>query len=117
MLFTFQNNNGYFELMLGQIEEHSLNGWSIYPHRYPIRVNILFITRYVLILIIQIDQSDVDMYGSQDPPYFPSILITVSVENGPNTVTKLNYCLPVNVIKPDNTKIVVVRSCSNTGKS
>ena len=46
------------------------------------------------------------MYGSQkkDPSYISSILITVSVENGPNTVTKLNYCLPVKGIKPDNTK-------------
>lgn len=58
------------------------------------------------------------MYGSQkqDPPYFPSILITVSVEDGPNTMTKLNYCLPVKGIKPDNTKIVIVRSRSSAGK-
>lgn len=67
--------------------------------------------------MIQIDQSDVDIYGSQDPPNFPSILITVSVENEPNTATRLNCCLPVKGIKPDNTKIFIVRSCNNAGKS
>ena len=44
MLFTFQDNDGYFELMLGAKEKHSLNGWSIDPHRYPIQVGILYIT-------------------------------------------------------------------------
>ena len=40
MLFTFQDNDGYFELMLDEKEKHSFKGWSIRPHKYPIRVGI-----------------------------------------------------------------------------
>ena len=54
------------------------------------------------------------MFGSEDPPYFPSILITVSVKAGPDTVSELNYSVPLKGIKPDNTKIFIVRYFSTS---
>ena len=53
------------------------------------------------------------MFGVQIPACVPSILITVSVDGGPNTVTRLNYCVPLRGIKPDNRKIYIVRSLRN----
>lgn len=54
------------------------------------------------------------MFGSEDPPYFPSIPITVSVKGGPDTVSMLNYSVPLKGIKPDNTKIFIVRYYSTS---
>ena len=50
------------------------------------------------------------MFGVQIPARVPDILITVSVDVGPDTVTRLNYCVPLRGIKPDNRKIYIVRS-------
>ena len=54
-----------------------------------------------------------DRFGSEMPPQFPSILITISTEYGRNTVTTLNYPVSLKGIKPDNTKIYIVRSISS----
>ena len=43
MLFTFQENDGYNQLMLAEIEKHPLNGWSINPHRYPTQIGIYYL--------------------------------------------------------------------------
>ena len=54
-----------------------------------------------------------DRFGSEMPPQFPSVLITISAEYGPNTVTTLNYHVSLKGIKSDNTKIYIVRSISS----
>ena len=42
-----------------------------------------------------------DKFGAQTPASVPFILITVSADDGPNTVTRLNYRVPLRGIKPD----------------
>ena len=64
--------------------------------------------------ILQIYKIDVDIYAARSPPYFPSILITISAIPGPNTVTELNYSTSLKGIIPDNKKIHIIRSISNT---
>ena len=65
-------------------------------------------------MIIQVlYKNDVDIFGSKMPPQFPSILITISAEHGPNTVTTLSYPVSMKGIKSDNTKIYIVRSLSS----
>ena len=57
------------------------------------------------------------MLGSEDPPSYGSILITVSAEHRSDTVTRIKYCVPLRGIKPDNRKIYIVRSLnSNDGE-
>ena len=57
------------------------------------------------------------MFGSQNPPKCPSILITVSARHGPDTVDKIKYGIPLKRIKPDNTKINIIRSLDNSRNS
>ena len=54
------------------------------------------------------------MFGSQNPPSCPSILITVSARHGPDTVDEINYSVPLRGIKPNNMKIYIVRSLGNS---
>ena len=56
------------------------------------------------------------MFGVQTPASVPFILITVSADDGPNTVTRLNYCVPLRGIKPDQ-EIFIIRSIGNDGNS
>ena len=67
--------------------------------------------------ILQISKRDVDMFAAQSPPSFCSILITISVEPGPNTVTTLNYSISFKGIKPENMKIPIIQSISNIDDS
>lgn len=53
------------------------------------------------------------MFGSKDPPHFPSILITVSVKGGPDTVSELSYSVPLKGIKPEN-EIFIIRYYSTS---
>ena len=54
------------------------------------------------------------MFGSQNPPSCPSILITVSAIHGPDTVAKIKYGISLKKIKPANTKIYIIRSLGNS---
>ena len=66
----------------------------------------------------KIYQSDVDMFGLQNPPSVPSILITVLADSGHNTATRIKYSVPwpLKGIKPENKKINVICSLhSNDG--
>ena len=63
---------------------------------------------------MQIYQSDVDTFGSEVPPSFPSILVTVSAEHGPDTVSRIKYCVPLKVIKPADMKMSIIRSISTS---
>ena len=67
--------------------------------------------------ILQIYKSDVDKFAAQSLPCFSSILITISADYGPNTVTTLNYFISLKGIKPDNMKIPIIRSISNIDDS
>ena len=67
--------------------------------------------------ILQIYQCDVDVFATESPPYFPSILITISAEPRHDTVTTLNYSISLKGIKPDNVKIPIIRSISNIDDS
>lgn len=55
------------------------------------------------------------MFGAQVTPSFPSILITISVEHGPNTVKKLHHSITLKGIIPNKKKIIIVRSLSSNG--
>ena len=33
--FSFQDSNGFIELVFDEEQEYPYNGWSIYPHIYP----------------------------------------------------------------------------------
>ena len=57
------------------------------------------------------------MFGSEDPPSCPSILITVSARHGTNTVDEIKYGIPLRGIKPDKTKINIIRSLDNSRNS
>ena len=54
------------------------------------------------------------MFGSQNPPSCASILIDVSANHGPDTVTRIKYSIPLKGIKPDNMKINIMRSLDNS---
>ena len=56
------------------------------------------------------------MFGVQTPASVPFILITVSADDGPNTVTRLNYRVPLRGIKPYQ-EIFIIRSIGNDGNS
>ena len=56
------------------------------------------------------------MFGVQTPASVPFILITVSADDGPNTVTRLNYRVPLRGVKPDQ-EIYIIRSIGNDGNS
>ena len=36
--FSFQDSNGFIELVLGEEQEYPFNGWSIHPHTLPSKV-------------------------------------------------------------------------------
>ena len=58
-----------------------------------------------------------DTFGVKTPPYFPTLLITISVDDSPSTVRKIQYSVPLKGIEPNNIKICVVRTYfKNTGK-
>ena len=59
-------------------------------------------------------KNDVDMFGFENPPSCPSILITVSARHGPDTVAEIKYGIPLRGIKPNNRKINIIRSLGNT---
>ena len=59
---------------------------------------------------IQIRKSVVDSFGAQNPPCVPSRLITISAEQGINTVTRLKYCVPLKGINPDDMELYLIRS-------
>ena len=55
------------------------------------------------------------MFGFEVSAYIPRIPITIAAELGPNTVPKLDYCVPLKGIEPENW-IRIIRSyskCSN----
>ena len=54
------------------------------------------------------------MFGSNDPPSCPSILITLSAEHGPDTVAKIRYGITLKGIKPNNMSIYIIRSLDNS---
>ena len=54
------------------------------------------------------------MFGSQNPPSCPSILITVSAGHGPDTTTRIKYGISLTGIKPDDMKINIIRSIGNS---
>ena len=57
------------------------------------------------------DSSDVEV-----PPSCPFIVVTVSADERPDTVTRLNYCVLLSGIKPDNRMIYIVRSLDNISR-
>ena len=56
------------------------------------------------------------MFGCQNPPFFPSILITVSANVDPNTEALLEYPILLEGIKPSGSSIKLVRCINSDGK-
>lgn len=54
------------------------------------------------------------MFGAQIPACVPSILITVSADDRDDTVTRLNYCIPLRGIIPEDRKIYIIRSLDSS---
>lgn len=71
---------------------------------------------YLTMYSLQTYKRDVDMYGSQDPPVCPTVLITVSAEDDPSTVTKLKYKISLRGIKPCGRIMYIVRNLCTGGK-
>ena len=89
------------------------NGWNISPHTDPACNRIVYIIIYLHVhtfLGIILYKSDVDVFASVDPPSYPSLMITVSAEHGPDTVTEINYSIPLKGINPNNKKIYIIPS-------
>ena len=51
-----------------------------------------------------------DKYGAENPPSVPSVLITITADSRPNTVTQLIYCVPLKGITPDDMELYLIRS-------
>ena len=57
------------------------------------------------------------MFGLQNPPSVPSIVITVSADNGYNATTRIKCSVQFKGIKPENRMINITHSLpSNEGK-
>ena len=111
--FTFEDD-GYIELALNEQQERPFNGWIIDSHQDSV-VGLFYTVDLCTFLddYEQIYKSDVDTFGSEDPPSCASILITVSAEHRSDTVTRIKYYIPLRGIKPHNKKIFIVRSLSS----
>lgn len=105
--FTFQDCTECIELVLNGEQNQSYDGWNINPHTDPTVVGIIYNNPSNGISIYQIYKTDVDNFGCRSPASVPFILITVSA--GPGAVTRLNYCVPLRGIEPDQ-KIYIIRS-------
>ena len=57
-----------------------------------------------------------DIFGCQNPPFCPSILITVSANNDPNTEPLLKYPISLEGIKPNGSSINLVQCINSDGK-
>ena len=111
--FTFEDD-GYIELRLNEEQEHPFNGWNIDAHQDSVVGIYNTVDLYTYLDDHeQIYKSDVDTFGSEDPPSCASILITVSAEHRSDTVTRIKYCILLRGIKPHNKKIVIVKSLSS----
>ena len=54
------------------------------------------------------------MFGVQSPPFFPSTLITISVDHSSGTVDGIDYSVPLKGVETDINKICIVRSLSSS---
>ena len=51
-----------------------------------------------------------DKYGAENPPSVPSILITITADDRPDTVTQLKYRVPLKGVIPDDMELYLIRS-------
>ena len=51
-----------------------------------------------------------DKYGAENPPSVPSILITITADDRADTVTQLNYRVPLRGVDPDDMELYLIRS-------
>ena len=59
-----------------------------------------------------------DKFGVQSLPSFPTLLITISVDHSPSTVSRIQYRVPLKGIEPNDKNICIVRSYfKNTGNN
>ena len=56
------------------------------------------------------------MYGAQVPPFFPSILITVSANNDPNTVDYMRYPVLLKGVRCSQRTIYIIRYFNSNGE-
>ena len=56
LFFTFQDSNGYIELVFDEEQKRPYNGWSIIPHSVPSRVCILLHMTLIPFNILQISK-------------------------------------------------------------
>ena len=55
-----------------------------------------------------------DKYGAENPPSVPSVLITITADDGPDTVRQLKYCVPLRGINPDDMELYLIRSLGDS---
>ena len=59
---------------------------------------------------MQIRKNEVDKYGAENPNSVPSILITITADDRPDTVTQLKYRVPLKGVIPDDMELYLIRS-------
>ena len=67
-----------------------------------------------IVLYLQVSKRDVDRFGAQSPPSFPSALITISANDSPSTVSGIDYSVPLKGVEANVKKICIVRSLTGS---
>ena len=62
---------------------------------------------------MQIHKSVVDKYVAENPPSVPSIPITITADDRPDTVTQLKYRVPLKGVVPDDMELYLIRSLAD----
>ena len=60
--FSFQDSDGYIELVIDGEQRYPFNGWSIIPHLAPLRVCILVYVILITYNVLQISKHSIDRF-------------------------------------------------------
>ena len=60
--FSFQDSDGYIELVFDEEQRYPFNGWSIIPHSAPLRVCILVYVILITYNVLQISKHSIDRF-------------------------------------------------------
>ena len=109
--------NGCIELDMNMMQERSFKGWTLVPHKRPLRVIVMLYNVSIIIIIIiitQLTKRDADLFGSQELPIPPSCLITVWGKITDDTEDLLSYSVGLNGIDSDTKEICINRFLETT---
>ena len=101
--------NGYIELDMNIPQERSVKGWTLVPHRRPLRVIIIILIISCNYNYIQLNKRDADLFGSQELPVPPACLITVWGKEVDDTEELLSYSVGLNGVDCISKEICITR--------